>query len=207
MLTTHISMLALPLDCPCTDPWTDPSCWPFPWTVRVLIRGLIRVLNSYQPADHTYQHAGPSREFTGPWTGISLLKLLSPVDHNISIARALPVDCPVLIRVNDPRADTHISMLARPVDDPLYRIGTTDCTMSRQHIRTRPSRGFIRRTNYYPPADPTLSQHLLGHSVDSECDDWMSKSVLLGPSSTSAGSTSYQNKFNFLRSEGKRTDG
>ncbi|CAN7092509.1 unnamed protein product [Brassica rapa subsp. narinosa] len=28
MLTTHISMLALPVDCPCTD----PSCWPFPWT-------------------------------------------------------------------------------------------------------------------------------------------------------------------------------
>ncbi|CAN6973266.1 unnamed protein product [Brassica rapa subsp. trilocularis] len=42
-------------------PWTDPSCWPFPWTVRVLIRVLIRVLNSYQHADHTYQHAGPSR--------------------------------------------------------------------------------------------------------------------------------------------------
>ncbi|CAN7092875.1 unnamed protein product, partial [Brassica rapa subsp. narinosa] len=37
------------------------ACWPFPWTLRVLIRGLIRVLNSYQHADHTYQHAGPSR--------------------------------------------------------------------------------------------------------------------------------------------------
>ncbi|CAF2372827.1 unnamed protein product, partial [Brassica napus] len=33
------------------------ACWPFPWTVRVLIR----VLNSYQHADHTDQHAGPSR--------------------------------------------------------------------------------------------------------------------------------------------------
>ncbi|WZY99994.1 hypothetical protein YC2023_072323 [Brassica napus] len=37
------------------------ACWPFLWTVRVLIHVLIRVLNSYQHADHTYQHAGPSR--------------------------------------------------------------------------------------------------------------------------------------------------
>ncbi|KAG5383636.1 hypothetical protein IGI04_035106, partial [Brassica rapa subsp. trilocularis] len=63
-------------NCPWTDPCTElisaccqytyqhagPSpCWPFTWTVRVLIRVLIRILNSYQHADHTYQHAGPSR--------------------------------------------------------------------------------------------------------------------------------------------------
>ncbi|WZY71743.1 hypothetical protein YC2023_003983 [Brassica napus] len=60
MLTTHISMLALPVDCPCTDApcqYTYQHAGPS----RGLIRVLIRVLNSYQHADHTYQHAGPSR--------------------------------------------------------------------------------------------------------------------------------------------------
>ncbi|WZY99246.1 hypothetical protein YC2023_071575 [Brassica napus] len=110
-VSTHISLLALPVDCSgdfgprglsvqytqdvrqhtqdvraCplahTDcPWTDPlhisACWPFPWTVRVLIR----VLDIYQHADHTYQHAGPSR-------GLSVMLTI-----HISIL-ALPVDCP-----------------------------------------------------------------------------------------------------------------
>ncbi|WZY99391.1 hypothetical protein YC2023_071720 [Brassica napus] len=110
-VSTHINMLALPVDCSgdfgprglsvqytqdvrqhtqdvraCplahTDcPWTDPlhisACWPFPWTVRVLIR----VLNIYQHADHTYQHAGPSR-------GLSVMLTI-----HISML-ALPVDCP-----------------------------------------------------------------------------------------------------------------
>ncbi|KAG5373679.1 hypothetical protein IGI04_042999 [Brassica rapa subsp. trilocularis] len=57
------------------------ACWPFPWTVRVLIRVLIRVLNSYQHADHTYQHSGPSR-------GLSVM-----LTTHISML-ALPVDCP-----------------------------------------------------------------------------------------------------------------
>ncbi|CAG7862943.1 unnamed protein product [Brassica rapa] len=39
MLTTHISMLALPVDCPCTD--------------------FGQLMHHH--ADHTYQHAGPSR--------------------------------------------------------------------------------------------------------------------------------------------------
>ncbi|CAN7099975.1 unnamed protein product [Brassica rapa subsp. narinosa] len=40
MLTTHISMLVLPMDCPSRwpFPWTDPctelisASWSFPWT-------------------------------------------------------------------------------------------------------------------------------------------------------------------------------
>ncbi|KAG5384672.1 hypothetical protein IGI04_036142 [Brassica rapa subsp. trilocularis] len=89
VLTTHISMLAHVRGCPCTDPWTDPSCWPFPWTVRVLIRVLIRILNSYQHADHTYQHAGPSR-------GLSVM-----LTTHISML-ALPVDCPCTDPWTDP---------------------------------------------------------------------------------------------------------
>ncbi|KAG5373781.1 hypothetical protein IGI04_042906 [Brassica rapa subsp. trilocularis] len=49
MLTTHISMLVLPMDCPCTD---------FGQLMHHVSTQAHQYI--YQHADHTYQHAGPS---------------------------------------------------------------------------------------------------------------------------------------------------